>query len=795
MTVPPLPPADPALPALHRLLDPEAAAPILGRSLGAGARLEDVRLIYAQFKRGRRLIAGYRATIEGTRHDAVAILDTKADLAARARLPEHATRARLVADDRVREPLRFEPDLGALVQWLPFDIALPALSLPPARLAELLAEQGLDLPAGPPRVERLDHVPLRRAVVRLGDHVLKSYGKDRTLSEAVLGLRTVQGVDSASTAPLEAVLPELRVTVQGALGGRLPDDPLAAAAPAGRILSELQSLPIAGLPEQPIASVLESHVVAVRIVRDIAPELEPRARELLRRLVASRPADPPPVVAHGDFDDGQMLVGPAGIGVFDFDEICATHPAMDPARFAAVVVRRDPTRLDRAFEALARLLDAYGEPPPDLDWYLAAQILCQVGSPFRKAWPDWPQKVESIIAAAETVLDCPPRLGAPRERGRPASRSVEATTAARPANGSSGARRLVMITSGFPRRSETFALNELLALERAGTLEAVFATKPGDGAEPHPGSGPLLERIEVLPAGGAAEQAEAVLERLDGRPVRGVHAYFAHQPADVAIEVARRLGVPYGFSVHARDARKLAPGELARRTREAACVIACNPDVAAELGERGEQVHLVPHGVDLERFRATEAPRRPDPAIVLAVGRLVAKKGFDVLVEAAARVERPFRLRIVGEGPERGALERRISSTGVDGRIELCGPRTHAELPAEYAAADLVVVPSVVDPTGDRDGLPNVVLEAMACARPVVASDVAAIATAVTPGETGVLVPASDPAALAGAIESMLSDPALRRRLGHRARRRVERDFGLGPCTERFRQVVDRAYG
>ena len=130
---------------------------------------------------------------------------------------------------------------------------------------------------------------------------------------------------------------------------------------------------------------------------------------------------------------------------------------------------------------------------------------------------------------------------------------------------------------------------------------------------------------------------------------------------------------------------------------------------------------------------------------MLAVGRLVAKKGFDVLVEAAARVERPFRLRIVGEGPEREALERRISSAGLGGRIELCGPRTHAELPGEYASADLVVVPSVVDPTGDRDGLPNVVLEAMACARPVVASDVAAIATAVTPGETGLLVPASRP--------------------------------------------------
>ncbi|MGH2985823.1 MAG: glycosyltransferase, partial [Solirubrobacterales bacterium] len=741
MTSPPLPPPDPALPAVHRLLDAEAATAVLARSLHPGAGLTDLRLSYAQFKRGRRLIAGYEAAIDGRRYDAVAILDTKADLAGRAREPAHVARSRLAADDSVREPLRFEPELDALVQWLPFDIALPALSLPPAQLSGVLAEHQLDLPDPPLRAERLDYVPLRRAVVRLGAHVLKSYGKDRRLADAVLGLRTVQGLDSAATAPLEAVLSELRVTVQGALGGRLPDDPLTAAGPAGEILRELQSLPTAGLAMRPTARELESHVVAVRIVRDIAPALQPRASRLLSRLVASRPDDPRPVVAHGDFDDGQMLLGPAGVAVFDFDAICATHPAMDLARFAAVIVRRDPSRLDRAYAALARLLDAYGEPPPDLDWYLAAQILCQVGSPFRKGWPDWPEKVEAIIAAAETVLDRPPDLG-----GAPAQAPWSPTSAsAARSDGSSRDGRLVMITSGFPRRSETFALNELLALERAGALAAVFATKPGDGAEPHPDSEPLLERVQVLPAGAPAAQAEAVLERLEGRRVGGVHAYFAHEPADVAIEVARRLGVPYGFSVHARDARKVAPDELARRTLGAACVIACNADVISELGERGEHVHLAPHGVDLERFRATPARQRRGPAVLLAVGRLVAKMGFEVLLEAVSRIERPFRLRIVGEGPEREALERKISSAGLEQRVALCGPRTHAELPGEYASADLVVAPSVVDPTGDRDGLPNVVLEAMACARPVVGSDLAAIATAVVPGESGLLAPAGDP--------------------------------------------------
>ncbi len=261
------------------------------------------------------------------------------------------------------------------------------------------------MPDPPLRAERLDHVPLRRAVVRVGAHVLKSYGRDGKLAEAALGLRTVQGLRTAATAPLEAVLPDLRVTVQGALAGELPADPMTAAGPAGEILREVQTLPSAGLPRRPVARELESHLVAVRIVRDILPELESRAAGVQRRLAESAPEDSPPVVAHGDFDDGQMLLGPEGAGVFDFDAICATHPAMDIARFAAVIVRREPARLDRAEAALAKLLDSYGEVPPDLDWWLAAQILCQVGSPFRKAWPDWPEKVEGIVAAAETVLD------------------------------------------------------------------------------------------------------------------------------------------------------------------------------------------------------------------------------------------------------------------------------------------------------------------------------------------------------------------------------------------------------
>ena len=154
----------------------------------------------------------------------------------------------------------------------------------------------------------------------------------------------------------------------------------------------------------------------------------------------------------------------------------------------------------------------------------------------------------------------------------------------------------------------------------------------------------------------------------------------------------------------------------------------------------------------------------------------------------------PFRLQIVGEGPERDALREAIALAGLDGRVELCGARTHAELPAVYAAADVVVVPSVVDRSGDRDGLPNVILEAMASVRPVVASALEGFETAVVDGETGVLVPAGDASALAEALDALGRAAPLRHRLGENARRRAEHEFDLGRCTERFLAVVRAAY-
>jgi glycosyltransferase involved in cell wall biosynthesis len=354
-------------------------------------------------------------------------------------------------------------------------------------------------------------------------------------------------------------------------------------------------------------------------------------------------------------------------------------------------------------------------------------------------------------------------------------------------------RKVVMVMSGFPRRSETFALNELLALEARGALASIFATKPGDGASLQPGAERLMKRVRFLPQGSPVEQADFIVESLKGERVGGIHGYFAHIPAEVAAHAATRLGVPYGFSTHARDARKVAPDELAERARGAACVVACNTDVARDFERSGAQVHLLPHGVDLKRFRP-QPLIHAGPLSLLAVGRLVEKKGFNILLAALARIKFPFRLRIVGDGPERERLSKMITANKLEARVTLDGGMTHEELPSAYGAAHVVVVPSIQDRSGDRDGLPNVVLEAMATGRPVVASRISAIENAVAHGETGMLVPAGDPAALADALEQLYPRPAHREHLGSNGRRRVEHDYEVGRCTEKFCHLMQNVY-
>jgi glycosyltransferase involved in cell wall biosynthesis len=290
----------------------------------------------------------------------------------------------------------------------------------------------------------------------------------------------------------------------------------------------------------------------------------------------------------------------------------------------------------------------------------------------------------------------------------------------------------------------------------------------------------------------AGERALARLVR--GERIDLVHAHWILPNGFLAARVAAATGVRYAVTLHGSDVfmaeRNPLFRAMARRALAgAAYVTSCSADLAARLlalggGEHTGKVHLVANGTD------PAPPPRPEavaalrarlgvPAgapLVAAVGRMVDKKGFRYLLEAvpAVRARVPeARFVLGGGGPLLAPLAEQARRAGLGEAVVFAGPLAHGEVLALVAAADLFAMPSVVDPKGNVDGLPIVVLEAMAAARPVVATAVSGLPLAVADGETGLLVPERDPAALAAALADLLADPERARRLGEAGRRRV----------------------
>ncbi|MDA8391676.1 MAG: glycosyltransferase family 4 protein [Actinomycetota bacterium] len=295
-----------------------------------------------------------------------------------------------------------------------------------------------------------------------------------------------------------------------------------------------------------------------------------------------------------------------------------------------------------------------------------------------------------------------------------------------------------------------------------------------------------------------------------------VHAAFAHGPASVAHFVHLLTGVPFSFAAHAKDLYLSAPDLLGRKVAAARFVLVCSSSAAREMARivcshpeasvrsSVEKIVLAPHGVDVDRFRPRHGGGDGDgggrPAGILAVGRLVPKKGYPVLVEALAELAASgarFHCRIVGGGPMKEQLSSAISAAGLQDKVELVGALSQQQIADEYLEADVFVQSSVVVEGGDRDGIPNSVLEAMASGLAVVGSDVAGIPEVVSDGSTGMLVESGNPSALASALSQLVKDPSLRRRLGSAARERMvtelSREACIRPVAERFRQALEGA--
>jgi glycosyltransferase involved in cell wall biosynthesis len=391
--------------------------------------------------------------------------------------------------------------------------------------------------------------------------------------------------------------------------------------------------------------------------------------------------------------------------------------------------------------------------------------------------------------------------------------------------------RVAFVLKGYPRLSETFIAQEIAALERRGLDVLIVSLRQPTDARRHPVHAEIRAPILYLPEYLLLEpwrvlrawlrvrktaryrearrlwlrdlardptpnrmrrfgQALVLADELPG-DVRRLHAHFLHTPASVARYAAQLLGLAWTGSAHAKDI--WTTPEWEKREKLAACdwLVTCTAANQAHLAALAPpgRVELVYHGLDLVRFpfqersesRLGDGSDPGSPVIILSVGRLVEKKGTDVLLEALARLPRSLHWRLVhaGGGPLAGRLARLAGRLGIAGRIEWRGARTQTELLAEYRAADLFALASRVARDGDRDGLPNVLAEALSQGLACVATRVSGIPELIEDGVGGVLVAPEAPDEFARALAALSADPARRRALGEAGRRRVAEKFAL----------------
>ena len=292
-----------------------------------------------------------------------------------------------------------------------------------------------------------------------------------------------------------------------------------------------------------------------------------------------------------------------------------------------------------------------------------------------------------------------------------------------------------------------------------------------------------------------------------------VHTHWAVPGGGIGDVVSRLTGAPLVISLHGSDVFMLEKNALARQIASAAfgrarCVTGCSSDLLERAQRHGlspARSRLIPYGVDTTRFQPDRAMGLAqkdklgipaDAPVVLALGRLVYKKGFEYLVRAMPHLlEQCSDLRVVIAGG--GALEEELRNLarnfGLESHLFLPGTVPWEETVRYLNMADVFVVPSVHDQQGNVDGLPNTALEAMACGKPLVASRIAGIPEVVLEGENGLLVDEKDPAQLGAAIVRLLSSPELAKELGQANRAKAVQELSWRSVAERFVEVYEQA--
>ena len=398
---------------------------------------------------------------------------------------------------------------------------------------------------------------------------------------------------------------------------------------------------------------------------------------------------------------------------------------------------------------------------------------------------------------------------------------------------------VAFVLKGYPRLSETFITQEILALEARGLRLHLFSLRHPTEASVHPVHARVRAPVTYLPEylheepvrvfrawrevrrwPGHGRALRLWLRDLVRDPTRNrvrrfgqavvmahelppevthIHAHFLHTPASVARYAAHLTGRRWTGSAHAKDIWTTPRWEKREKLRDADWTVTCTAVNRVELDALAPgKVELVRHGLDLAEFPPPPPRAEGEPPIltILSVGRAVEKKGYPDLIAALARLPDvpAWQFVHVGGGPQIATLRQLAERAGIAHRTEWVGALARPELLARLRAADLFVLASRVARDGDRDGLPNVLLEAQSQGLPCVATRVSAIPELVEDEVTGLLCPPGDPAALAATLGRVLRDPNLRRRLGAAGEGRVRAGFscvaGADRLAAKFRAVI-----
>ena len=388
------------------------------------------------------------------------------------------------------------------------------------------------------------------------------------------------------------------------------------------------------------------------------------------------------------------------------------------------------------------------------------------------------------------------------------------------ANGACDAEfRVGYVVKRYPRFSETFIVNEILAHEAAGGMVEIFSLYPPNDTHFQDVISQVRSRVTYVPGEGlravdfwsALEQSGAEMpgfweamsevrgvnarevfqgvwlaKRARSMGVRHLHAHFGSTAAGVARVASRLSGIPYTFTAHAKDIfhEEVDATDLRRKMSDAAAVITVSDYNVAYLrrehGESANRVRRVYNGLHLDRFPYSDPSKRPRK--VVSVGCLIEKKGFGVLLDAIHRLRGAgFELdcEIIGSGELEQTLRSQIVRLGLESAVQMSGSLPQGEVIRRVGGAAVFAAPCVVGQDGNADGMPTVLLEAMALGTPCVGTDVTGIPELLRHGETGWLVRQHDVDGLAGAIRRLIEDGSLRSGLAVRARALLESEFDI----------------